>query len=124
LKTANGKDVEEDLIFAVKTISPVDTNRLPCTPRRSATEWSVPRRSVKALAARFGNAETTARQTPSPVHTPDSRVRHGSLIEKTVIAPYTMNTLPVPMGPKLARSDASLPTTRSPVQVRIRAVVP
>jgi hypothetical protein len=124
-KPVNRKDVEEGLAFTTK-VSPADTDRLPITPRRSVTESSVPRQSggsVKALAARFENVEMKAKQTPSPVHTPDSKVWHGSLVEKAVVALYTVNTSPGPMAPKLTRSDTSLQIIRDPVQVKIRAVV-
>jgi hypothetical protein len=126
-KLANRKDIEESLTFTAKTISPVDTGSLPITPHRTATELGVPHRSggssVKALAARFGNAETNGRQTPSPVHTPDPRVWHGSLVEKAVVAPYTVNTSPVPMVQKLTRSGTSLHAIRNPVQVKLHRVV-
>jgi hypothetical protein len=118
------EDSQEDLAFATKTASPADTGTLPMTPCRSATESSILRRSggssVRVLAARFGNAETSVRQVPSPVHTPDSRVWHGSLVEKAVVAPYTVNTSPVPMAQKLIRSDTSLQRIRNSVQVKMR----
>lgn len=126
-KKANQKDAEEDLAFTTKTISPSDADKLPITPRRSATVSSVPHRSggssVKTLAARFGNAETNARQTLSPVHTPDSRVWHGSLAEKAVVAPYTINTSPVPMVQRLNRSDTPVQNVSSPSRMKVRTVV-
>lgn len=126
-KTASRKDVEEGPASTTKTISPADADRLPITPRRSATESSVPHRSggssVKALAARFGNAETNSRQTPSPVHTPDSRVWHGSLVEKSVVATYTINTSPVPIVQRLNRLDTPVQNAPSPSRMRVRTVV-
>lgn len=126
-KKAIEEEVQESQTLAMKRASSVGTGILPLTPRRSATESSVLQRSggssVKALAARYGNTESNARQTPSPIHTPGSRVWHGSLGEKAAVAPYTVNTSPVPLAQKLARSDASLHTIGNPVQVKTSSVV-
>jgi hypothetical protein len=125
--TNKQEDLQGGLAFATKTASPADTGTLPMTPRRSATESSIPHRSggssVRVLAARFGNAATSVRQVPSPAHTPDSRVWHGSLVEKAVVATYTVNASPVPMVQKLIKSDTSLQRIRNSVQVKMRPVV-
>lgn len=125
--TNKQEDVQECLEYATSTASPADMGTLPMTPRKSATESAILQRSggssVRALAARFGNVEMNARQTSSPVHTPDSRVWHGSLVEKAVAAPYTVNTSPVPMSQKPSMSDTSLQSIRNPGQVKIRTVV-
>jgi hypothetical protein len=122
------EDMLDGLAFEVKTDIPADTGALPITPRRSATESSVVHRSggssVRALAARFGSVKMHAGQTPSPVHTPDLRVWHGTLVEKAVVAPYTVNTSPVPMAQKLTRSDTSLQWIRNPVNAKIRTASP
>jgi hypothetical protein len=125
--TNKQEDLQGDLAFATKTASPADTGTLPMTPRRSATESSILHRSggssVRVLAARFGNAATSVRQVPSPANTPDSRVWHRSLVEKAVVAPYTVNTSPVPMVQKLIRSDTSPQRIRNSVQVKMRPAV-
>lgn len=122
LKITDREPLGEQLKVPRSTALFGNTDKPPTTPRRSATESSILGRSsgssVKALAAKFNNTETNARQSPSPINTADTRRFRSSSIERAVVSPYTVNTSPIPMSLTLKGSSRSLQVTHNEMVVQ------
>jgi hypothetical protein len=127
LRSADIQSPEAQLVIPINDVSeskpvsrtssdlPANADRAPLTPRRPATDSSIPVRgvgnSVKALAARFNNPDGIAKQSPSPAKTPQTQRPYPP--RSAVVSPYMMNNSSAQKSQKSAASDKSFQAIRT-----------